>query len=184
MAVDAFLKTYGGDDDFRLIYKSNGPADARMRFGDDKMAINHPRITIIDDEVSHAELARIYDKADCVLFPTSGEGWGNLPFQAIAKGIPTICTNALACTEFANMSVPLDFEWDSSTHFGLYVGCGQWAKPSFNDLCDKMKYVVNNYESVSDKTYKNALWINKNMTWQKVSEKYIKRMWEILEENK
>lgn len=181
MAVDAFLKTYGRDEDFRLIYKSNGPPDARMWFGDDKMAINHPRITVIDEEVSHAELARIYDKADCVLFPTSGEGWGNLPFQAIAKGIPTICTNILACTEFANMSVPLDFEWDSSTLFGLYVGCGQWAKPSFDDLCDKMKYVVNNYDQVADKTYKNAMWIGNNMTWQKVSEKYIDRMWKILE---
>jgi hypothetical protein len=47
-----------------------------------------------------------------------------------------------------------------------------------------MKYVADNYKTVSEKTYNNALWINKNMTWEKVSQKYIKRMWEILEEAK
>jgi len=184
LSLDAFIKVFGNNDNYRLIYKSNGPPDARIKTGDAIGPIQHPRITVIDDELSHADFAKIYDLADCVLFPTSGEGWGNLPFQGIAKGIPTICTNILACTEFANMSVPLDFDWDSSTTFGQYVGAGEWAKPNFNDLCDKMKYVADNYEAVSDKTYKNALWINKNMTWQKVSEKYIKRMWEILEGNK
>jgi glycosyltransferase involved in cell wall biosynthesis len=180
LSVDAFLKVFGKDENYRMIYKSNGPPDARMYFGDMKGAIQHPRIQVIDDEYSHAEFAKLYDEADCVLFPTRGEGWGNLPFQGIAKGIPTICTNALACTEFAEMSVPLDFEWDSSTLFGRYVGCGQWAKPNFDDLCDKMKYVADNYETVSKKTYKNALWISKNMTWEKVSQPYIERIQKIL----
>ena len=181
LSVDAFIKMFGRDDNFRLIYKSNGEADARMRFGGEIGRINHPRIHIIEDELSHEELAKLYDQADCILFPTSGEGWGNLPFQGIAKGIPTICTNVLACTEYADMSVPLDFEWDSTTTFGIYSGAGEWAKPNFDDLCDKMRYVVDNYDAVADKTYKNALWINENMTWEKVSQKYIERMFNILE---
>lgn len=184
LAVDAFIKVFGNDENYRMIYKSNGPPDARMRFGDMVGPIQHPRITVIDDEYSHTKFAELYDQADCVLFPTSGEGWGNLPFQGIAKGIPTICTNILACTEFANMSVPLDFDWDSETLFGIYVGAGQWAKPNFDDLCDKMKYVANNYETVADKTYDSARWINKNMTWQKVSQKYINRLNTILEETR
>lgn len=184
LSVNAFLKVFGKDENYRMIYKSNGSPDARMYSGDMQGPIQHPRITVIDDEYSHSDFAKLYDQADCVLFPTSGEGWGNLPFQGIAKGIPTICTNVLACTEFADMSVPLDFDWDSDTLFGRYSGAGQWAKPNFDDLCDKMKYVADNYKTVSEKTYNNALWINKNMTWEKVSQKYIKRMWEIFEEAK
>lgn len=138
--------------------------------------IQHSQIEVIDYDVSHEELGAIYDKADCLLYPTSGEGWGLIPFQAIAKGIPTICTNALACTEFADMSVPLDFVWSNKNMFGIYSGAGEWAEPNFDDLCDKMLYVANNYEEVSDKTYQGAEYINQNMTWEKISQKYIDRM--------
>jgi hypothetical protein len=67
---------------------------------------------------------------------------------------------------------------------GIYENAGFWAKPNFDDLCDKMLYVVNNYDKVSKKTFSSAEHINKNMTWEKVSQPYIKRAWEILEEVK
>ena len=186
ISVDAFLKLFEGNHDYKLIYKSNGPGDARLHKGtSNQNSVNgHPQIEVIDYQVSHEGLADIYDKADCLLYPTSGEGWGLIPFQAISKGIPTICTNALACTEFADMSVPLDFVWGSKNMSGIYSDAGEWAEPNFDDLCDKMLYVVNNYQEVSDKTYKSAEYINKNMTWEKVSKKYINRLLQILKEVK
>lgn len=184
MAIDAFLKLYEGYDNYRLIYKSNGEPDGRIFRGSEMQSLRHPQIEVIDDEVSHEELGKIYDMADCLIYPTSGEGWGNIPFQAIAKGIPTICTNVLACTEFADMSVPLDFNWSTWKMTGRYEGCGQWAEPIFDDLCDKMIHVTNNYGQIAQHTYDSALYINENMTWEKVSQPYIKRAWEILEEVK
>lgn len=180
MAVDAFLKLFGNDDNYRLIYKSNGPADARMDFNGMKGPINHHNIIVIDNEVSHEKLAAIYDEADCLLYPTSGEGWGIIPFQGIAKGIPTICTDATACEEFAKMSVPLDYEWSDWKMSGIYSDAGQWAKPNFDDLCDKMLHVVNNYDQVAEKTYESAKFINANMTWEKVAKEYIDQLWKIL----
>jgi glycosyltransferase involved in cell wall biosynthesis len=182
-AVNAFLKLFGGNYEYKLIYKSHGPPDARIIRNGVMNPLNHPQIEVIDYEVSHEELAKLYDKADCLLYPTSGEGWGLIPFQSIAKGIPTICTNVLACTEFADMSIPLDFTWSTENIAGIYEYSGEWGKPVFDDLCDKMLYVVNNYEKVSDKTYKSAEFINQNMTWEKVSEDYIDRCWEILKIN-
>ena len=182
MSVNAFLKVFEGNNNYRLIYKSNGPPDARIWTHGMIGPVEHPQIEVIDYEVSHEELAAIYDKSDCLLFPTSGEGWGNIPFQGIAKGIPTICTNVLACTDFAHMSVPLDFVWGTKNMSGRYSNAGQWGEPDFDDLCDKMLYVANNYQEVSDKTYRSAEFINQNMTWEKVSQKYIARCWEILKE--
>lgn len=184
MAVDAFLKLFKNNYDYRLIYKSNGEPDARIYIDGQMHSLRHPQIQVIDDEVSHEELGRIYDMADCLIYPTSGEGWGNIPFQAIAKGIPTICTNVLACTEFAEMSLPLDFKWSTWNMNGIYNGAGEWAEPSFDDLCDKMIYAVNHYREIAQKTYDNALWINENMSWEKVTQPYIDRCWEILEEVK
>lgn len=180
MAVDAFLKVFGRDERYELIYKSNGPQDARIFIGGDMYPLEHPRIKVINHEVTNEELGGIFDSANCLLYPTSGEGWGLIPFQAIAKGIPTICTNALAATEFANMSVPLDFKWGTKNMSGIYENAGEWAEPNFDDLCDKMLYVVQSYKTICNKTYKSAEYINQNMTWEKVSQKYISRCWEIL----
>jgi glycosyltransferase involved in cell wall biosynthesis len=184
MSVDAFIKVFGGQEGYRMIYKSNGPADARSFNGGMRGKLSHPQIEVIDWEVSVEELGRIYDCADCLLYPTSGEGWGLIPFQAIAKGIPTICTNATACEEYADMSVPLDYEWSKENMNGLYDGAGYWAKPNFDDLCDKMLYVVNDYDKVSTKTFQSAEYINKNMTWELVSKDYVNRLCQILKDTK
>ena len=180
IAVDAFLKVFGQDDGCELIYKSNGPQDARIYINGSMYPLEHPRIKVINHEVTVEELGEIYDSANCLLYPTSGEGWGLIPFQAIAKGIPTICTNALAATEFANMSVPLDFKWGTKNMSGIYENAGEWAEPNFDDLCDKMLYVVNNYAEVCDETYRGAEFINQNMTWEHVSQKYIARLKDIV----
>lgn len=184
MSVDAFIKVFGGQEGYRLIYKSNGPADARSFSGGVRDKLNHPQIEVIDWEVSVEELGRIYDCADCLLYPTSGEGWGNIPFQGIAKGIPTICTNATACEEYAHMSIPLDYEWSTDKMTGLYYGAGCWAKPNFDDLCDKMLYVVNDYDKISIKTFESAKYINENMTWELVSKDYTNRLCQILKDTK
>lgn len=172
IAVDAFTKLFNGRDDYSMIYKSNGPPDARYLSSGGHilgMLKDNPKISIVDYDVSDLELANIYDEVDCVLYPTSGEGWGLLPMQGIAKGIPTICTNATACTEFAELSVPLDFTWSTKKMSGIYSGAGQWAEPDFDDLCDKMLYVANNYDNVAQHTYKGAEYIQNNLTWDKVT---------------
>ena len=182
IAVSAFLKMFGDKDGYSMIYKSNGPVDARIlsESGDRYPLKQNNKISIIDWEVSEYELANIYEKVDCVLYPTSGEGWGILPMQGIAKGIPTICTNATACTEFAHLSVPLDFEWSTENMNGIYSDAGEWAKPNFDDLCDKMLYVVNNYDEVAKHTYAGAEYIAKNLTWDKVTIPMAERICQIL----
>lgn len=182
LAVDAFIKLFGDSEGFRMIYKSNGHPDARIfdKAGNINHLSSNHRIDVIDREVSEIELANIYEKVDCILYPTSGEGWGILPMQGIAKGIPTICTNATACTEFAHLSVPLDFEWSTEKMNGIYNGAGEWAKPNFDDLCDKMLYVVNNYDEVAKHTYQGAEYIEKNLTWDKVTIPIAERICQIL----
>jgi glycosyltransferase involved in cell wall biosynthesis len=182
MSVDAFVKLFGNNERFEMIYKSNGPPDARLKDNITNVKTfltDHPRIKVIDWQVNQEDLASIYDQADCLVYPTSGEGWGLLPFQAIAKGIPTICTNATACTEFAELSVPLDFKWGTKNMFGIYEGCGDWAEPDFDDLCDKMLYIVNNYDEISKKTFDGAQFINQNLTWEHVGQEYVNRLCQI-----
>lgn len=181
MAVDAFIKAYGHRDGFQLIVKSIGPPDARIRDGN--MILGgvgmHDRIHVIDYEMSESDLADLYRSAHCLLYPTMGEGWGMIPFNAIACGTPTICTNATACTEYAELSVPLDFEWSTEGIAGIYDCGGKWAKPSMNDLIDKMHYVVDNYEDIKRHTLESAIIIHKVYSWDKVVQEYKERLCQI-----
>lgn len=181
MAVDAFVKVKSKYKDIRLIYKSNGPPDARLYHGNMKQALyNVPYIKVIDSMVSEVELANIYRQSHCLLYPTSGEGWGMIPFQAIAMGLPTICTNATSCTEYAELSIPLDYEMVDVKMGGIYSNTGQWAEPSLDDLCDKMVYAIENYDYEKKRCLESSDYLHSNYTWDIVSKEYENRIWEIL----
>jgi glycosyltransferase involved in cell wall biosynthesis len=181
IAVDAFVKVKSKYKDIRLIYKSSGPPDARLYHGNMRQALyNVPYINVIDTILSEQEYADMYRKAHCLIYPTSGEGWGMIPFQAIAMGIPTICTNATSCTEYSDLSIPLNFEWSPVQMGGVYSNTGNWAMPSLDDLCDKMIYAIENYEYEKDRALSAADFLHENYTWDIVSKDYKDRIWEIL----
>lgn len=181
MAVDAFMARFAANKNYKMIIKSIGPPDARHMCGPMKIGplSDLKQFEVIDYDMTEEELNKLYERAHCLVYPTRGEGWGMIPFNAIGKGIPTICTNATSCTEYAEMSVPLDFEWSSSNTFGIYQG-GKWADPSFSDLCDKMQYVVDNYDEIKKKTLQSAKIIHRKYPWDKVALDYKDRLCTIL----
>jgi hypothetical protein len=180
LTVNAFLKMFEGREGVRLLYKTIDSPDARIhRNGEIFSILKHPQIDVVEDDLPIKQLSDLYDSVDCLVYPTSGEGWGMLPFQGIAKGIPTICTNATACTEYAEWSVPLDYKWSTYNISGIYSDSGDWAEPNFDDLCDKMLYVYNNYDEVSEFTYNNAVKNYSNITWDAAVEGYYERLCQI-----
>jgi glycosyltransferase involved in cell wall biosynthesis len=186
MVVDAFLRLFSGDNRYKLIFKSSGPPDSRIDKGlqTQRSIYGHPQIEVIDYELTEEELSDLYDRCHCLAYPTSGEGWGMIPFNAIGKGIPTICTNATACTEYAELSIPLDFKWSQKNMNGIYKGCGDWAEPDFDDLCDKMLFVANNYDSVKQFTLQNSWFIRNEYSWKEVCLDYYNAIIDVLYVNK
>lgn len=182
MVVDAFLKLFENNYNYHLIIKSIGPTNARIKNGQNIIGsvYKHNQITVVDENLSEYDVFNLYSKANCMLYPTSGEGWGMMPFQAIAMGIPTICTNFSACTEFAELSYPLDYQLSEQNMMGIYNQAGKWAMPDFDDLCDKMLYIVNNYEEAKTKTKIGSDYIQKNMKWSDVGKDYNDRLCQIL----
>lgn len=181
IAVDAFLKVLGGDDRFHLVYKTIGPPDARI---DNKKATvrslyGYEGITVVDEDLTAMGLADLYDQIDCLIYPTSGEGWGWLPQQGIAKAIPTICTSGTACEEYSHLSIPLDYEWSDEGLFGLYIGNGPWMKPNFDDLCDKLYDVSQNYDKYAELTFTNVSSVYETMKWDYVIKDYNNRLCQI-----
>jgi len=169
--VDAFLELFGDNDDVFLIMKSNGPTDCRYydKRKQYKSVREHERIMVIENQLDVYDLAKLFEKANCLVYPTNGEGFGLIPFQGIATGLPTITTNALGTGDFAELSVPLK----STTAPGEGIHLGEWAEPDLNDLREQMMYVYNNYDEVRDKTVNSARIIHNTQTWAHIAQQIV-----------
>tara|TARA_Y100000034_G_scaffold132590_1_gene195966 strand:+ start:3064 stop:4167 length:1104 start_codon:yes stop_codon:yes gene_type:complete len=184
MAIDAFMKLFDGNEDYELVIKCIGYTEGRyMKNGAIVGNINmHPQVTIVSAKISEDELSKMYRQAHCLVYPTSGEGWGLIPFSAMASGTPTICTNATSCTEFAHLGLPLDYKWVDVNEYtmpnDIYHG-SQWASPDMDHLIELMIHVSENYESEKARAVSNATLIHEKYAWSNVTVPYSDRIKEI-----
>jgi glycosyltransferase involved in cell wall biosynthesis len=185
LVVDAFLELYDGDTDYQLILKYNGFSFAEAYVnGRLVSADQHPQIIGIPDILSTDEIIKLYNKCHCMVYPTSGEGFGMIPFEAMATGMPTIVTNLTGCADFAHFGIPLTAEYGEAffNSHAYGVDTGNWAIPDFEELMQHMQNVVNEYELVKKSAVNSAKIIHQDHSWSSVADKIISRFTEF--ENK
>jgi len=184
LVVDAFLELYDGQEDYQLILKYNKFCDADAYVNGKVMpAHNHPQIIAIPNSLDTHDMVQLYHKCHCMVYPTSGEGFGMIPFEAIATGMPTIVTNLTGTADFAKMSIPLPAEWGEAPLQSHLYACdaGEWAIPSYDDLVDLMEHVVDEYEMFKRYTLNSARIIHSEWSWAATADKIISRLEEFEE---
>jgi glycosyltransferase involved in cell wall biosynthesis len=168
--VDAFIDVFDGNKDAQLILKSNGPTETRLYIdGSFGSAKRHPQIHVYEDFLETEDLAKLYAAADCLVYPTNGEGFGLIPLQGIASGLPTIVTNATACADFAHLGIPLK----ASEAPGVGVHLGSWYEPDPQDLREKMLYVFDNFDACKERAMQSAQALHQTSTWQHSAEQIL-----------
>jgi glycosyltransferase involved in cell wall biosynthesis len=179
MAVDAFLELYDGNNDFRLILKYNKFCMAEVYLNNRLVPASlHPQIVAIPENLSTEDLIMLYHKAHCLIYPTMGEGFGMIPFEAIATGLPTIVTNLTGCADFAQYAMALDADLNKATwNDQLYASdTGDWASPDFEHLLELMENVVSEYEDVKKFFVKSARILHSEWSWDSTAAKILKRL--------
>lgn len=88
MAYDAFREAFGESDEVSLTIKSHGWQTVRGQ--------NMSNVKVITDEFDTYQLIDLVHRHDVLVYPSYGEGFGLIPLQALATGMPTICTEAWA----------------------------------------------------------------------------------------
>jgi glycosyltransferase involved in cell wall biosynthesis len=179
LVVDAFLELYDGQEDYQLVLKYNKFCDADA-YVDGKIvpAHNHPQIIAIPHALDAYEMVKLYHKCHCLVYPTSGEGFGMIPFEAIATGMPSIVTNLTGTADFAKMSIPLEAEWGEAPLQSHLYGCdaGEWAIPSYDALVDLMEHVADEYDMFKIYTLKSARILHSEWSWSATADKIIDRL--------
>jgi glycosyltransferase involved in cell wall biosynthesis len=182
MVVDAFIELFDGKEEFKLILKYSNHSNATVKINNRIVpAETHPQILGISDNFDIDNLVKLFHKCHCLVYPTMGEGFGMIPFEAIATGMPTICTNLTGCSDFAYMSIPLSATWqDASINSIDYQSdTGLWALPDYEELLSSMTNVVNYFDDIKKTTIQSAKIIHEKWSWSAVADKMISRLQKI-----
>lgn len=135
--VAAFKQAFEGRRDVRLVLKvtSRGwrtDVDAWL----DGLAGGDPRIIVLDQTLSDAEMDALFSVADICLSPHRSEGFGFTPAKALMAGAEVVMTGWSGNLDYADLygvhliDSTLITAVDSAGVYG--AGPGRWADPDIN----------------------------------------------------
>lgn len=167
LVTRAFIRMFG---DFRgsgpiprLVMKSPRGAEG-MEVGE--------RIEVIGGKISNEEELDLYGSAHCYVQPSRGEGFGLQPLQAIAQGCPTILTDAHGHASFAHLGYGIGTADVESEYFSFGYA-GKWWEPDFDELCERMRWVYENYGEAVEFAKKSSEVACREFTWENTARQVV-----------
>ena len=140
------------------------------------ISIGDPRIEILHFP-PRDYYVKLLQTSHVFLSCSRSEGW-NLPLiEAIACGIPTICTNYSAQLDYAtDISHMVQIKNLRSIPTGFP---GEYAEPDFNHFKSLMKYVYQNWESCRKRALNGSEIVRSLFTWERsvnIAYEYLSRI--------
>lgn len=174
VAFKAFQTVFGGQYDGPR-WTGKGPAP--------RLILKQPRaneglyatwVDQITGRVSAEEERDIYAMAHCYVGPARGEGFGLMPLQAIAQGLPTILTNAHGHADYAHLGIPITPHLVPAGYFATGNPHGmEWWEPDFDEICEAMWAVYSNYNDYQVQAVFSAARVAREWTWGHSAQAFI-----------
>jgi glycosyltransferase involved in cell wall biosynthesis len=169
LTVDAFIELFGNDPRYSLTIKAFNHSIIRVynnKIDNNIVGLPHElysNITTITDDYSEEQLLELYYNHDVLIYPSYGEGFGFIPLQALATGMPTICTGAWA--HYKKFLGPLQLKSKMIESPWQYPHSGNVFEPNYKHLLELMKDVVSDYSAYSGFYYAQSNKIHNEYNW-------------------
>lgn len=129
----------------------------------------YSNVQMLDGPLPIEELVELHYERHIFIYPSWGEGFGLNPIQAMATGMPTISTYKWA--PYARYMDP-NLMVDSIRHKSPWAEHpGEMFKPDVDDLIDKMRYAVENYDTIHKFAQNAASAVKVNYSWDGLTRK-------------
>lgn len=144
---EAFTQEFGKIEPVRLILKTVQETTALPI-----VRSVYPNIDVRKGVMSEQELVGLLQEADCMVYPSRGEGFGITPLEAMATGIPAIVPNAHGISEYFNKDFMLEVKATERmpalhNHFkGQNIG--DMVVCDVADLRKQMRYAFENQDQM------------------------------------
>jgi len=179
LAIDAFQAAFPGRPDVELVirctYELNA-ASLELR--------NDSRVALQIGKMSTEQLNRLYGEFDAMLYPSRSEGFGLIPLQAMATGMPCIFPRSSGMLSYANYGLPVDARpvpaWVGRGCFAApdwtFRQPNEWYEPDFDQLVERLRQIDTEYDSVQDRAMVDAAQIATNWTWDRTARAIVARI--------
>jgi len=173
ITVDAFAKLFGNDPRYSLtlkVFKHNTTRIYNNYI--DKNILGLPNVLynniyIIDKDMTTEELVKLYHDHDVLIYPSYGEGFGFIPLQALATGMPTICTADWA--HYKKYLGPLKLKSELIDSPWPFPHEGKVYEPNYQHLLELMRDVSINFNAYSGYYYAQSTEIHKEYNWNQLT---------------
>lgn len=165
MVEEGFKAAFGHRDDVELTLKyhsheSTGGFSVMNLFIDE----SYKNINKIFETISQEQLVELFHNHDVLLYPSEGEGFGFIPLQALATGMPVISTGRWCSYERFLGNNIIESKIGKTKNTGYYHG--EVVLPEFDSFVYLLKKVYEDIQHQCDYYYKQADQVYKEYNWQ------------------
>jgi glycosyltransferase involved in cell wall biosynthesis len=175
IVVESFIELFGSNPKFQLTIKANEFITMRPKnmFGKEYDLSKYPNIKIIRQPLEDLQILQLMHMHNVMLYPSWGEGFGFIPLQAMATGMPTICTEAWA--PYSNyLSLKLKSNLVDSPWPIMHPG--KMFEPDREHFKELMTEMYTSYEFYSRVAFKNAFILHQEYDWVKLTKRAFKHL--------
>lgn len=122
-------------------------------------------IRYINETLSDEEMESLIDFHDVLVYPSEGEGFGMIPLEAMATGMPVISTHEWSSYSKYFMDEALTSEIKESEIDWMYPKIGDAVIVNFDSIIYQMEKVIENIEDIATKYYNQAEDIAEEYSW-------------------
>lgn len=178
LAVEAFKKAFGDNPDYEITLKYSHGAGSEQDWFNEKTLETYGEweginVRHIRENMTIEHLISLFHYHDVLIYPSEGEGFGLIPLQALATGMPVISTSDWCSYErYLNGNV-IESHRGISDVVETYTRHGEVIIPHLDSMVELMKNTANNIESQSEKFYKQIPDVLHDYSWQRLTNKSI-----------
>jgi glycosyltransferase involved in cell wall biosynthesis len=184
LVVEVFGKLFGNNPNYQLTIKSHGPHTIRLY--NDRGELVQPEkiynnIKIIDQEYPIEQLVNLYHSHHVLVYPSWGEGFGFIPLQGLATGMPVISTydwshykDYLGPLKLKSRLTEAEVEGVPKAVGDPHIG--SFYKPDRKHLEDQMYDAANDFKAYSGYYFAQSTEIHEEYNWIKLTKNVFKHL--------
>ena len=176
--VDTFAKLFGNNPRYSLTLKCHKENTTRIYdYNGSIVGLPHEvykNISLVTDELAINELVSLFHCHDVLIYPSYGEGFGFIPLQALATGMPTICTSEWA--HYRKFLGPLGLKSKPIVSPWPFEHPGEVLKPDLAHLEELMYDVSINFKAYAGYYYSQAKQVHKEYDWLQLTKNVLKHL--------